>query len=104
MHLSNKELIRNFTANLNTIELKFPVRKNNVEFVLKLANKILFWRQLWVCQNIYKIIMILELITDHGPLSHVIFVPEEGMTGGGTGGRDLDRRENAEEAEGGAEC
>ena len=33
----------------------------------------------------------------------MFFVPEEGMTGGGTGGRDLDRRENAE-AEGGAEC
>ena len=25
------------------------------------------------------------------------FVPEEGMTGGGTGGRDLARNENAEE-------
>ena len=34
----------------------------------------------------------------------IFFVPVEGMTGGGTGGRDLDRRENAEEAEGGAEC
>ena len=31
--------------------------------------------------------------------NRIFFVPEDGMTGGGTGGRDLDRRENAEEAE-----
>ena len=70
-----------------------------------LANKILFFSRLWVCQNIYKIIMILELITDYDTLppletwflNVLFFVPEEGMTGGGTGGRDLARSENAEE-------
>ena len=43
--------------------------------------------------------MTLELITDPETLSQDFFLPEEGMTGGGTGGRDLDRRENVE-----AEC
>ena len=54
-----------------------------------------------MCQNIYKIAMILEIITNYRlpPLDSkmFLFVPEEGMTGGGTGGRDLARSENAEE-------
>ena len=66
----------------------------------KFFNKILIFSQLWVCQNIYKIVMLLELITNYRlPLDSklFLFVPEEGMTGGGTGGRDLARSENAEE-------
>ena len=43
--------------------------------------------------------MTLELITDPETLSQGFSLPEEGMTGGGTGGRDLDRSDNAE-----AEC